>query len=78
MDMTTQDRQLMASHDDLKLFGISRSEPKRDQLQDPLEGNVRDEQEHGFSPTERALFYTIELTHPSSSVAKWRAMFHSV
>ena len=54
MDLTTQDRHLMPEHDDLKLFGVSRSEQKRDKLQDPLEGNLNDGQEHGFSSTEKA------------------------
>lgn len=54
MDLTTQDRQLMAEHDDLKLFRVRRSKQQRDQLQDPFEGNVNDRQEHGFSPSENA------------------------
>jgi hypothetical protein len=54
MDLTTQDPQLMPEHDDLKLFRVRRSKQKREQLQDPLEGNANDRQEHGFSPTENA------------------------
>jgi hypothetical protein len=40
----------MAEHDDLKLFGVRRSEQKRHKLQDPLQGNGNNGQEHGFSP----------------------------
>jgi hypothetical protein len=47
MDLTTQDRQLMTEHDDLKLLRVCRSDQKRDQLQDSLEGDVKDGQDHG-------------------------------
>ena len=57
----------MTEHDDLKLFRVRRSEQKRDQLQDPLEGNVKDGQNHGFSPTESRYFMLIELTHRTPS-----------
>jgi hypothetical protein len=51
MDLTMQNHQLMAEHDDLKLLGVGRSEQKRDKLQNPLEDNADDRQEHGFSST---------------------------
>jgi hypothetical protein len=64
-DVTTQDRHLMAEHDDLKLFGIHRSEQKQDKLQDPLQGNRNDGQEHGFSLEKGRHFTQIQLTHPT-------------
>jgi hypothetical protein len=54
-DVTTQDRHLMSEHDNLKLFGVRRSEQKRDKLQDPLQGNGNDGQEHGFSSGKSAI-----------------------
>ena len=54
----------MAEHYDLKLFGVSRSEEKRDKLKDPLQGNVNDGQEHGFSSTEKPLFYADRVNAP--------------
>jgi hypothetical protein len=55
----------MAEHDDLKLFGVRRSEQKRDKLQDPLQGNRNDGQEHGFSLGKGRHFTQIQLTHPA-------------
>jgi hypothetical protein len=65
MNLTTQGRQFMAQHHDLKLFGVSRSEQKRGQLQDRLEGNVDDRQEHGFSLKKGRYCTQIELKHPT-------------
>jgi hypothetical protein len=66
--VTTQDRHLVAEHDDLKLFGVCRSEQKGDKLQDPLQGNRNDGQEHGFSLRKVRHFTQIQLTHPTGSV----------
>jgi hypothetical protein len=65
-DLTPQDRQLMAEHDNLQLFGVSRSEQKRDKLQDPSKGNARDGQQHGLFPyAKAAMLGKIDLTHPT-------------
>ncbi|HJZ77441.1 MAG TPA: hypothetical protein VKE51_37185 [Vicinamibacterales bacterium] len=53
-----------AQHDDLKFFRVSGSEQKRDELQDALEGNRKDGQEHGFSSKKSRYFTQIDLTHP--------------
>jgi hypothetical protein len=56
----------MTEHDNLKLFRVRRSEQERDKLQDPLEGNVKDGQNYGFSPTESRYCMRIELApHPT-------------
>ena len=65
--MTTQDRHLVAEHDDLKLFGVCRSEQKGDKLQDPLQANRNDGQEHGFSLRKVRHFTQIQLTHPTGT-----------
>jgi hypothetical protein len=67
MDLTTQDRHLMTEHDDLKLFRVCRSDQKGDQLQDPLEGDVKDGQDHGSPLRKGRYFMLIELTHPTGS-----------
>jgi hypothetical protein len=57
----------MAQHDDLKLFRVRRSDHKRDELQNPLEGNVNDGQEHSFFLRKGRYFTRTELTHPTGS-----------
>jgi hypothetical protein len=65
MELTTQNRQLMAEHDDLKFLRVSRSEQKRAKLQAPLQDSADDRQEHGFSSTtERPPFYTDRFNAP--------------
>ena len=64
MDLTTQDRHLMTEHDDLKLFRVCRSDQKGDQLQDPLEGDLKDGQDHGSPLRERPLFYADRVNAP--------------
>jgi hypothetical protein len=76
MDLTTHDRQLMTEHDDLKLLRVCRSDQKRDQLQDPLEGDVKDGQDHDSPLRKGRYFMLIELTHPTGesrriSEEKW-------
>jgi hypothetical protein len=61
----------MSEHDDLKLFGVRRSEQKRNKLQDPLQGNGNDGQEHGFSPRKGRYFTQIELTHPTGNTVTY-------
>jgi hypothetical protein len=39
---------------------------KRDKLQGPLEGNLNDRQEHGFSPEKRPLLYSDRINAPHS------------
>jgi hypothetical protein len=66
MDLTAQDRQLMAYDHDLKLFRVGRSKQKRDELQHQLEGDGNDGQEHGFSFRRKAVILRqIDLAHPT-------------
>ena len=54
-NVTAQDRQLVAEHDDLEVLRLSRSELKEDKLQDAEKDDVNNGQEHGTSVTERAV-----------------------
>jgi hypothetical protein len=66
--MTTQDRQLVAKHDDLEIPGFRRSEQKEDELQHAVKRDVNDGQEHDTSHEQKPkgpLFYVnrIPVSH---------------
>jgi hypothetical protein len=66
-DLAAKHCDLVSEDDDLEVLRAGRSEPQEEQLQDALERDAKNRQNHGTSDvtTRGPLFYAIELTHPT-------------
>jgi hypothetical protein len=67
--LVPQDRQLVAQYDDLRFLELGRAEQQEDKLQNALERDVKNRQDHGASErsTTGVLFCADRISAPHTS-----------